>query len=288
MISRVLEQEEAIRIVLSADRKTTHLLLTWQDIDVLQSLDKALSPLSNLTDILSGDEYVTVSALLPLMNLLDNKFLKVNEEDNQLTKDIKMRINTDLKNRLSSYSSHQLLLLQASSFLDPRFKGKYLDEDEVEQVKIMFIGNKHPPTPVDSTTVLSPQSTTTGDNLQPPCKKRKSGAGLGKLFKTHEQTDEAPDEASALSEEERLLTEFRCYVGLPRLDFEENPLEWWKAHAPSYPLLCMFARRYLCVCATSSSSERLFSSSGHIVSSLRTRLNPDKVNMLTFLAKNLD
>ena len=49
-----------------------------------------------------------------------------------------------------------------------------------------------------------------------------------------------------------------------------------------------FAQRYVCVCATSSPSEHLFSSSGHIVSPLRLKLKPDKVNMLTFLSKNLD
>ncbi len=83
MISRVLEQEEAIRTVLSADRKTTHLVPNWQDIDVLVSINQALSPLSNLTDILSGEDYVTVSAILPLMNLLNDKFLKENKEDSQ-------------------------------------------------------------------------------------------------------------------------------------------------------------------------------------------------------------
>ncbi len=34
-------------------------------------------------------------------------------------------------------------------------------------------------------------------------------------------------------------------------------------------------------------SERLFSSSGHIVNSLRGNLNPEKVNMLVFLNNNL-
>lgn len=58
MVSRILQQEEAIRVVLSADRNTTHLVPTWQDIDVLQSIDQALTPLSSLTDMLSGEEYV--------------------------------------------------------------------------------------------------------------------------------------------------------------------------------------------------------------------------------------
>lgn len=69
MVSRILEQEEAIRIVLSADRKACHLVPTWQDIAVLQSINKALSPLSSLTDMLSGETNVTASVVLPMIKL---------------------------------------------------------------------------------------------------------------------------------------------------------------------------------------------------------------------------
>ena len=36
MVIRTLEQEKAIRVALSMDRKTSHLIPTWQDTDVLQ------------------------------------------------------------------------------------------------------------------------------------------------------------------------------------------------------------------------------------------------------------
>ena len=68
-MKRLLEQEEAVRVALSTDRKTTHLLLTWQDIDVLQSIHATLNPLRTLTDLLSGEKYVTVSAVLALVDL---------------------------------------------------------------------------------------------------------------------------------------------------------------------------------------------------------------------------
>ena len=64
MVSRILEQKEAIRLVLSADRDISNIVPTWQDLDVLQALYEAVSPLSSLTDILSGEQYVTVSAVL--------------------------------------------------------------------------------------------------------------------------------------------------------------------------------------------------------------------------------
>ena len=55
MVKRILQQESAIRLVLVADRKVAHLIPTWQDMEVLKSIHSALSPLSSLTDILSGE-----------------------------------------------------------------------------------------------------------------------------------------------------------------------------------------------------------------------------------------
>ena len=77
-MKRLLEQEEAVRVALSADKKTSHLLPTWQDIDVLQSINAAFNPLSTLTDVLSGEKYVTVSAVLPLVHLVENDILMTN------------------------------------------------------------------------------------------------------------------------------------------------------------------------------------------------------------------
>jgi len=57
-ISQVLEQEKALCQVLSLDRKTAHLVSTWQDLEVLESINKVLASLADFTDILSGEKYV--------------------------------------------------------------------------------------------------------------------------------------------------------------------------------------------------------------------------------------
>lgn len=67
MVARVLEQQKAIAQVLASDRKTRHLVPTWQDIDVLESMNEALSPLLEFTDSLSGESYVTVSYVKPVL-----------------------------------------------------------------------------------------------------------------------------------------------------------------------------------------------------------------------------
>ncbi|KAL6465735.1 hypothetical protein MHYP_G00258680 [Metynnis hypsauchen] len=66
MVKRVLEQKRAITEVLSKDKKTRSLVPTWQDVDILESIDAALSPLLEFTDALSGESYVSVSFLKPV------------------------------------------------------------------------------------------------------------------------------------------------------------------------------------------------------------------------------
>ncbi len=138
MVARVLEQEKTIRVVLGADRKTSHLIPTWQDIDVLQSIDRALSPLLSLTDILSGESYVTVSAVLPMIQLIESHILKEDQDDTQLTKGIKRSIIADLVSRYPS-NGEMFEMLQLATFLDPRFKCKPFSESIIASVKEAII-----------------------------------------------------------------------------------------------------------------------------------------------------
>lgn len=68
---------------------------------------------------------------------------------------------------------------------------------------------------------------------------------------------------------------------------ELNPLCWWKENSHRYPILSRLARKYLCILATSVPTERAFSSAGNTVSAKRSCLQPDSVEMLVFLAENL-
>jgi len=61
MVERLIEQMEAVRIVLASDRKTMHLIRSWQDCDILDSISAALKDLKEMTDALSGERVVTPS-----------------------------------------------------------------------------------------------------------------------------------------------------------------------------------------------------------------------------------
>lgn len=86
---------------------------------------------------------------------------------------------------------------------------------------------------------------------------------------------------------EAVAAELNAYIYMPLVDHGEDPLKWWKFHKVYFPRLCKLAQKYLGIQATSSASERAFSTSGNVVSNHRSCLKPDKVDMLVFLAKNL-
>ena len=81
MIQRVLEQEKPITQVLAADRSTRPLVLTWQYLQVLDSVSKALGPLVEFTDALSAEDYVTVSCLKLVLQLFNSDILLAKETD---------------------------------------------------------------------------------------------------------------------------------------------------------------------------------------------------------------
>lgn len=89
IMERVIEQEKAIRQALAADMKT-QLLPTWQDIQVLE----ALKPLEEFTDVLFGEEYVSVCYMKPVLHLLNTEILKSEKGKTGLCEDIKKKVHS--------------------------------------------------------------------------------------------------------------------------------------------------------------------------------------------------
>ena len=109
MVCRVLEQQQAIRQVLSGDQKTSHLVPTWQDVEALESVQAAIGPLTSFTDMLSGEEQVTLSAVRAGLHIFRTEVLADSLGDIMLTIDMKSSI---LDYMESKYSDSDL-----SSFL---------------------------------------------------------------------------------------------------------------------------------------------------------------------------
>jgi hypothetical protein len=67
---------------------------------------------------------------------------------------------------------------------------------------------------------------------------------------------------------------------------EKCPLDFWKMHEEKYKPLAQLAKIYLGVPASSASVERIFSISGHILSSKRASMSVRLFANLVFLKLN--
>ena len=251
-----------------------------------------LGQLADFTDMLSAENFVTMSSILPVLHILRHEVLAEAESDTQLTQDIKARILSYLEKKYSDPDISELL--NVSCFLDPRFTTEYITtslevatvKDRLAREEVQMSTKSTDSEPATTTTM----PTTTPSSIEqeqsdsePPSKRRKLGSWLKSSKQQRDTTDSA-----AKSPEVLLKEEIERYSKIARPDPEKtNPLDWWKLQASSYPVLAKLAKKYLCICASSSASERLFSTSGYICSKRRTLLKPEKLNMLVFLAKNL-
>lgn len=120
MVERVLQQLPAIRRVLIEDRKHGHLNPTWQDVAVLESINSALKPVADFTDVLSGEKYVTVSSVKPVLDLVREELLSPQPDESTLTTNIKKKMFSALDEKYNTTSLQGLL--KKATFLDPRYK----------------------------------------------------------------------------------------------------------------------------------------------------------------------
>ena len=278
MVARIIEQQQAICAVLADNRKSWCKMPSEDEFTTLEDMAKVLEPLSYFTDALSGEHHVTASAVRPLLNHIIKSILLVKPEDSTIISQMKTKISEDLQRH---YNSLTVTLLDKCSFLDPRFRAKYvMNKDEViYQLKQEAIATLESADETRVHEATGGNPTEESDGI--PCPKKRKGLSA---ILHHCLSNDSEDE---LSYEEKADREVKRYEEYPPVDMDTDPLTWWKDEQKKFPALESLARKYLCICGTSVPSERLFSQGGNIVNNLRNRLSAEHVNMLIFLAKNM-
>ncbi|XP_065891712.1 E3 SUMO-protein ligase ZBED1-like [Dysidea avara] len=163
-------------------------------------------------------------------------------------------------------------LFNVSSFLDPRVKTKHLKDQDVIKQCVIEEGAEliESGAGVDDHSVVvvsgDEPSTSSGGVGCPPNKQRKLSSLLREATSTVCSTAGTVTPSKEQTAEDKMRNEVEEYLKTSTIDPEVNPLKWWKIHATDFPVISKLARKYLCVCASSSPSERVFSLSGHIVS----------------------
>ena len=146
-------------------------------------------------------------------------------------------------------------------------------EVEAEMLTVLSRSSEEP----EGTSIVTEQL-----EPEPPKKKRRGlGAVLANIPKSNESTKD-------LSKEDKIKKELQMYMDQPCVDTDSKSLEWWRSNSSFFPVMAHLAKKYLSIPAISVRSERVFSSGGYIVNNFCSRLLLEHVNLLVFLANNLE
>lgn len=289
MIERLLEQRWPVTATLSDPEITAkgkkYLDLKAEQWVLLEEL-VPLRPFECATVYLSGQEYATASCLPQVVKGLQRSMQQCSFETSSgkaFLSSAKHEVAEKWGNLISIASAdvdpvkNPILIASA---LDPRF------------LKLKFL------TPEDGTSVQGAVEVLA-------LKQAKENAGGGNTIQQQGISVQAEksvldvllsDTDSPNSDEEEgtqddqkiqmVRNEVQRYFSGPPLGKKEDPLKWWGANEKSFPTLSKVAKSVLCIPATSTPVERIFSAAGNICSQKRAFLTPEHVEMLTFLCLN--
>lgn len=285
MITRLLEQRWPVTATLSdpeVTKATKHYLdMKADQWSLLEELQQALVA----TVFLSGEAYVTVSVLPPLVKGLQKSTQTAFESAAIAT--FQTTAAAEIASRWkkeTTYDEDGDNVCIFAAALDPRFrKLKFLSTDDILKVKIKLqalalearrVQVREEPEEDDSPSGQQDHFT------------QKPKSVLDTLLGTDDEEELEDEDPGQDQREDAVRNELLVYFGEKPIPKDKNPLQWWKENETKFPALAVVAKSYLAAPATSTPSERLFSAAGTILSKKRASLTKEHVDMLTFLHSN--
>ena len=255
------------------------------------NLTEILSYFTDATDYLGGSKYCTYSSINPAIielikwvrpalinnsNLTDIDFDRITDAFGEVSepdrdREINTPVNTynileqikkNLYEALIHYfdsTSPEALL---AALLDPRFKKLQSFTQNQKQDAEYELQKAY-----DS--MKSNQPSTTPPLPLVPSQRRKKRS----LFDAFTKVSTAENEINE-------------YLALEEIPFDKNPYTWWNERKEKFPILSQLSRKILGIRAASTSSERLFSDAGNLLTVKRTRIKPDLFSRVMFLKRN--
>ncbi|XP_061880796.1 E3 SUMO-protein ligase ZBED1-like [Entelurus aequoreus] len=293
MLERFTEQYPAIQAATLDQRLRKNMerdrlaRLTEEDFRKAEDFISVMKVLYTSTLCVSSEKSPTCGQILPILKKLE-AHLAVKDGDTVFVSNLKKQIWENLSKR---YQNDEIrAFLQLASALDPRFKHK-LDDDTIwDQIQRKLIEQSTEEVcGADGDTMQSENESNEEnedeqESQQPPCKLPKK-TPLEELF-AEEEAQSIVSQQSSMSIKKRVERELRMYQDVPPILMSDDPAAWWWNQQKTYPLLSDLAFSYLCVQASSTPSECVFSTAGDTICPERSRILPEKADMVIFLNKN--
>lgn len=277
MLERMSKINDAICLYASTNTKVKP--LTASDNEILNNCIACLKPFDEVTKTISSADSC-LSDVIPLVATM--KAVLRNVTNIQGVAAMRETLMSEINHRFDSLQKNDAYV--AATFLDPRYKSKFLEPHALQRVKTNLgqvcdeklevfrekirKKRKISEAEVASTSQVAAASTSIAESMN---------------ILLASSSDEEPE--AELSKEVSVMIEE--YLKCKRLEAHEDPLAWWHDNCKNFPFLAELARIYLACPSTSVASERLFSGAGMIYDEKRSKLSPERAQKLLFLKHNL-
>ncbi|GBC44362.2 ribonuclease H-like domain-containing protein [Rhizophagus irregularis DAOM 181602=DAOM 197198] len=243
---------------------------------IFEQIKNFLEIFKEVTVIMSGSHYPTLSLTVPLYNILidhvedvigndkeddddedDDEENEENNEENNGENDDDEKWNQIVKKaakkckvKLLEYYNKTNDTYLISTILDPRLKLKYYKDHNWEETLVNTIYQKF-------VNIYNKFYASTKPEVLNNTSEIKGKSVMSRVFKQRNI---------------EYIDEIQTYLSLSLMNKETDPLEWWKVNESQFPHLSQMARDYLPIPATSVPSEQSFSVGKNLITDKRNCL----------------
>nr|XP_012224904.1 PREDICTED: zinc finger BED domain-containing protein 4-like [Linepithema humile] len=291
MLQRLFELKRAISIFTIETEAIVN--LSSHQWSLLENCLKLLQPFEEITKEISSSESI-ISEVIPIVASLKKYLLKeisffgVGTMKDSLIQNVNNRFNNILLNINYTHAT----------FLDPRFKTAFFDNDMSSKIKIEIyhkmqeISQEHEILESDDLNNSESNNDIDDESLTTFRRKETIWTCFSEIANASDASTSACGNAisnrnSSNTESNTKSCEIDTYLSMKLIERIESPFLWWHDNRKILPILSKLAEKYLCIPANSVYSERLFSKAGIVYEKKRNRLLPDNGEKLIFLHHNL-
>ena len=277
MLSCSVYLKDALNMLCASNKDLKELEVKSSEWTFVEKIIDFLEDFKTLSETISGEKYVTLSRAIVGFNcLLDKIEKKCFELDEKETRNL---IDEHLikafqkgRDKLIKHYKKCNWIYCVALILDPRIKSDGLDETEWS----IEMKGQTLKTFKELYKKYYEQYKQQNTDQEPLPKKRK-------IDKNENKKGNSIDFGILFLKKNNSLEwekEINRYLESQRADSDCDILEWWKNHSKVYPVLSRMARDILCVQATSTPVERLFSEAALTVTKNRCSLSDKNIQAL--------
>ena len=281
-LSSVLHLKKPIQKLTSSKESLTPHALSPGEWKLLEGSVKLLKPIRDTIKAWEAEKEPTmhrvVERLYSMHCILDD-FIQ-NPTNNQYGVGFARELKKQIENRFPNKGTDNKFRRMAN-YLAPQFKGMHLElEDKLDTAKNYI---KEEVNKIDMAHIQSPAEIQNPESNQVPEVTLSPNTKLRMRMKQRNHRLMTLNIDDLLSPLDR---EMKRYESFSIADKHINILKWWRDHESILPLLSKVAKKVLTIPASSSKSERIFSTGGNFVTKKRSRLAAKKVEDIILIKEN--